>query len=40
MLLNATGYGTEAKWTLVEKQIRHFIDKNALDRIETLEFQR
>ncbi|KAJ5996415.1 hypothetical protein N7499_007268 [Penicillium canescens] len=40
VLLNATGYGTEAKWDLVERQIRHFINQNALDRLDTLEFQR
>ncbi|OGE48669.1 hypothetical protein PENARI_c026G04453 [Penicillium arizonense] len=40
VLLNATGYGTEAKWDLVERQIRHFISQNALDRLDTLEFQR
>ncbi|OQD82605.1 hypothetical protein PENANT_c020G08387 [Penicillium antarcticum] len=40
VLLNATGYSTDAKWSLVERQIRHFIDQNALNSIDTLEFQR
>ncbi|KAJ5747943.1 uncharacterized protein N7511_009639 [Penicillium nucicola] len=40
VLLNATGYSTDAKWNLVERQIRHFIDQKAIDHIDTLEFQR
>ncbi|KAJ5543188.1 hypothetical protein N7461_009191 [Penicillium sp. DV-2018c] len=40
LLLNATGYGTSEKWYLIEKQIRHFMPQEALDRIDTLEFQR
>lgn len=40
ILLNATGYGTSAKWDLVEKQIRHFLPNEMLRQIDTLEFQR
>lgn len=40
ILLNATGYGTDEKWELIERQIRHFIPKESIDRIDTLEFQR
>lgn len=40
LLLNATGYGTSAKWDLIEKQICHFISKEALEKLDTLEFQR
>jgi hypothetical protein len=40
LLLNATGYGTTAKWDLVEKQIHHFIPEETMQKIETLEFQR
>jgi hypothetical protein len=40
LLLNATGYGTSRKWDLIEKQLRHFIPKEAMNRIDTLEFQR
>lgn len=40
ILLNATGYGTEEKWDLIERQLRHFIAKESIDRIDTLEFQR
>lgn len=39
LLLNATGYGTTAKWDLVEKQIRHFILQETMQKIDTLEFQ-
>ncbi|CAI7662599.1 unnamed protein product [Penicillium glandicola] len=40
ILLNATGYGSDEKWDLIEKQLRHFIPKEAIDQIDTLEFQR
>lgn len=40
LLLNATGYGTDKKWDLIEKQLRHFIPDEALERIGILEFQR
>lgn len=40
ILLNATGYGTEEKWDLIERQLRHFIANESIDRIHTLEFQR
>lgn len=40
LLLNATGYATPEKWDLVERQIRHFLPENALENLETLEFQR
>lgn len=40
LLLNATGYATSKKWDLLEKQLRTFISKEALDDLETLEFQR
>jgi hypothetical protein len=40
LLLNATGYGTSRKWDLIEKQLRHFIPKEDMNRIDTLEFQR
>jgi hypothetical protein len=40
LLLNATGYGTSAKCDLIEKQIRYFIPPEALEKIDTLEFQR
>lgn len=40
LLLNATGYGTSRKWDLIERQLRHFIPKEAMDRLDTLEFQR
>ncbi|KAJ5170499.1 uncharacterized protein N7500_003282 [Penicillium coprophilum] len=40
ILLNATGYATSKKWDLIEKQLRHFIEKESIDQIDTLEFQR
>lgn len=40
LLFNATGYGTSQKWDLIEKQLRHFIPEEVLERISTLEFQR
>lgn len=40
LLLNATGYGSDKKWDLIERQLRHFIPKESIDKIETLEFQR
>lgn len=40
LLLNATGYGTTEKWDLIEKQLRHFIAQESIDRLDTLEFQR
>ncbi|CAG7976296.1 unnamed protein product [Penicillium salamii] len=39
VLLNATGYATSEKWNLLEKQVRHFLPRSAMDEIETLEFQ-
>ncbi|OQE21338.1 hypothetical protein PENSTE_c012G02101 [Penicillium steckii] len=40
LLLNATGYATSKKWDLLEMQLRHFIPEEAMDDLETLEFQR
>ncbi|KAJ5503259.1 hypothetical protein N7463_006133 [Penicillium fimorum] len=40
VLLNATGYASTEKWDLIERQLRHFITKESLDQIDTLEFQR
>ncbi|KJK67400.1 Protein of unknown function DUF1446 [Aspergillus parasiticus SU-1] len=40
LLLNATGYATTQKWDLLEKQIRHFLPEDAVNDLETLEFQR
>jgi len=40
ILVNATGYGTEKKFALHEKQVRHFIAKDGLtDKLDILEFQ-
>lgn len=40
MLLNATGYGTEQKWKLLEEQIRMQLKRKKLeDTFEVLEFQ-
>lgn len=40
MLLNATGYGTEQKWKLLEEQIRMQLTRKKLeDAFEVLEFQ-
>jgi hypothetical protein len=40
LLVNATGYGTEKKWLLLEKQLRAKLEKEpAAKEISTLEFQ-
>ena len=40
VLVNATGYGTEKKFLLHEKQTRHFLAKaGILEKLEVLEFQ-
>ncbi|RAL02813.1 acyclic terpene utilization AtuA family protein [Aspergillus ibericus CBS 121593] len=40
LLFNATGFATEKKWDLLERQIRHFLPEEARQNLETLEFQR
>ncbi|GLA30610.1 hypothetical protein ACMYSQ_007764 [Aspergillus niger] len=40
LLLNATGYATDKKWDLFERQIRHFLPEEVKQSLETLEFQR
>ncbi|OJJ75559.1 hypothetical protein ASPBRDRAFT_51300 [Aspergillus brasiliensis CBS 101740] len=40
LLLNATGYATEKKWDLFERQMRHFLPDEVKQSLETLEFQR
>ncbi|KAJ4265317.1 hypothetical protein NW762_004602 [Fusarium torreyae] len=40
LLLNATGYATNKKWDLLEKQFRYFLPQSIIENIETLEFQR
>lgn len=40
ILLNATGYGTDAKWELIERQFRHFLPSDVLKALDTFEFQR
>jgi hypothetical protein len=40
ILLNATGYGTHEKWTLMETQLRRALRTiNFEDKFELLEFQ-
>jgi hypothetical protein len=40
LLLNATGYATQEKWNLYEKQIRYGLkQKDLLDAFDVLEFQ-
>ncbi|GAQ46038.1 hypothetical protein ANI_1_3236024 [Aspergillus niger] len=40
LLLNATGYATDKKWDLFERQMRHFLPEEVKKSLETLEFQR
>ncbi|GFN15020.1 acyclic terpene utilization AtuA family protein [Aspergillus tubingensis] len=40
LLLNATGYATDKKWDLFERQMRHFLPEEVKKGLETLEFQR
>ncbi|KAF4944783.1 hypothetical protein FSARC_14581 [Fusarium sarcochroum] len=40
LLLNATGYATNRKWDLLERQVNYFLPQSVIDQIETLEFQR
>ncbi|GKZ67149.1 hypothetical protein AnigIFM63309_000127 [Aspergillus niger] len=40
LLLNATGYATDKKWDLFERQMRHFLPEQVKQSLETLEFQR
>ncbi|KAL3264315.1 hypothetical protein ABHI18_000922 [Aspergillus niger] len=40
LLLNATGYATDKKWDLFERQMRHFLPEEVKQSLETLEFQR
>ncbi|PYI02330.1 DUF1446-domain-containing protein [Aspergillus sclerotiicarbonarius CBS 121057] len=40
LLLNATGFATEKKWDLLERQIRHFLPEEVKQNLEILEFQR
>ncbi|KAK2805956.1 hypothetical protein FQN50_005971 [Emmonsiellopsis sp. PD_5] len=40
LLVNATGYGTDKKWALFEKQMRHGLAKaGVVDKFDFLEFQ-
>ncbi|KAH0538967.1 hypothetical protein FGG08_004482 [Glutinoglossum americanum] len=40
VLVNATGYGTDRKWELQEKQVRHSLKKaGVLDKFDVLDFQ-
>lgn len=40
LLVNATGYGTQAKYDLWQRQIRHGLsEKNLLDKFQVLDFQ-
>ena len=40
LLLNATGYNTDRKWELLEKQVRFVLARNGvLDKFDVLEFQ-
>lgn len=40
LLLNATGYGTQQKWALMEKQLRAKLDKEPSSKdLSILEFQ-
>lgn len=40
LLLNATGYNTEKKWALQQKQLEYVLEKNGvLDKFDVLEFQ-
>ncbi|CAJ0549990.1 Ff.00g065850.m01.CDS01 [Fusarium sp. VM40] len=40
LLLNATGYATNKKWDLLERQVNYFLPQAVINQIETLEFQR
>lgn len=40
LLLNATGYGTEQKWRLLETQLRNLLEKRGqLNKFDDFDFQ-
>lgn len=38
-LFNATGYASDKKFELFQKQVRYFLGEEALRRFDVLEFQ-